>query len=175
MMRFRSALGVLPSRCAAGTPAAWTSAPGKAEQSVYWTDPVTGILCRCRPDFWREDDIIVDVKTTEDASPEEFSRSLAKWRYHVQAPFYMDGIELATGRRPKGFVFLVVEKKPPYAVAAYTLDPESIELGRAEYRADLERLAECQRTDQWPGFGGTIQKIGVPHWYLMRNAATLGA
>ena len=98
---------------------------------------MTGILCRCRPDFWREDDIIVDVKTTEDASPEEFSRSLAKWRYHVQAPFYMDGIELATGRRPKGFVFLVVEKKPPYAVAAYTLDPESIELGRSEYRADL--------------------------------------
>ncbi|MBF9235551.1 PD-(D/E)XK nuclease-like domain-containing protein [Microvirga alba] len=160
-----------------------TGSPGKAELSVYWTDPITGELCRCRPDFWRQDGIIVDVKTTEDASQEEFSRSLVKWRYHVQAPWYLDGTIIAhqSGHAPKGwsepkaFAFLVVEKKPPHAVAVYVMDQESMALGRVEYRADLDRLAECRRTNVWPGYGDTIQQIGVPQWYLLRNAAAITA
>jgi len=149
------------------------SVPGKAEQSVYWNDPVTGELCRCRPDWWRDDDILVDVKTTEDASPEEFARSILSWRYHVQDPFYTDGIFQAIGRVPRGFVFLVVEKKPPHAVAVYVLDRESRELGRAEYRADLNRYAECKRTGVWPAYADDIQPIGVPQWHLIRNADKL--
>lgn len=149
-----------------------TGAKGKAEQSVYWIDAITGQLCRCRPDFWREDNIIVDVKTAEDASPEGFAKSIANWRYHVQHAIYVDGVKAATGKEPR-FVFLVVEKKPPYAVAVYVLDPESIALGRAEYRRDLQLYAECVRSGQWPGYGEKIQTIGVPQWKLFQNAALL--
>jgi exodeoxyribonuclease VIII len=70
-------------------------------------------------------------------------------------------------------VFLVVEKKPPYAVAVYVLDPESIALGRAEYRRDLQLYAECKRTGVWPGYGDKIQTIGVPQWKLFQSAALL--
>ena len=52
-----------------------TSVPGEAEKSVYWNDPTTGVLCRCRPDWWREDDVLVDLKTTDDASPRKGSPS----------------------------------------------------------------------------------------------------
>lgn len=160
-----------------------TGAPGRAELSVYWQDAITGELCRCRPDFWRQDGIIVDVKTTDDASQEEFSRSLVKWRYHVQAPWYLDGTTAAhqAGHAPKGwsapkaFAFLVVEKKPPYAVAVYVLDAESMALGRAEYRTDLDKLAACMKSGEWPGYGDTIQQLGVPQWYLVRNAALIDA
>lgn len=146
-------------------------AKGYAEASAYWRDPKTDLLLRCRPDFWREDGIIVDVKTTVDASLEEFSRSVAKWRYHVQAAFYLDGLREAVAQSgsnqsaPTEFVFLAIEKKPPYAVGCYVLDDESMRLGRAEYRADLERLAEAKVSDVWPGYGATIQRIGVPLWY----------
>ena len=154
-----------------------------AEASVYWTDQATGELCRCRPDYWRADGIIVDVKTTEDASQEGFSKSLASWRYHVQAPWYRDGLMAAyeAGHFPQGwaapkaFVFLVVEKKAPHAVACYVIDAESIELGRAEYREDLDKLAECKATGIWPGYGDTLQMIGVPQWYLLRNAHRVDA
>ena len=152
-----------------------TGVPGKAELSVYWTDPATGVLCRCRPDWWREDDLLVDLKTTDDASLEGFARSIANWRYDVQAPFYLDGVKAATGRKPRGFVFIAVEKKPPHAVGVYVLDAESLTLGRAQYVADLQRYAECVKSDSWPGYGDKIQTISVPAWHANKNAHLLDA
>lgn len=151
------------------------SVPGEAEKSVYWLDPQTGVLCRCRPDWWRDDNVIVDLKTTEDASPEGFAKSMANYRYDVQAAYYLDGIHQATGTRPKAFVFIAVEKKPPYAVGVYVLDSESLELGRAQYQHDLRIFAECERTGEWPGYGDKIQTITLPAWYANKNAHLIGA
>lgn len=148
---------------------------GVAELSAYWIDPDTGALCRCRPDFWRHDGILVDLKTTEDASPEEFARSIAKWRYHVQHPFYVDGCNHAirqgkTDHKPiRAFVFVAVEKKPPYAVAVYALDPESVEIGRIEAARNLADFSRCQASGEWPGFSNKIESIGLPGWALRKS------
>lgn len=150
-----------------------TGIPGKAEKSVYWIDATTGVLCRCRPDWWRDDNLIVDLKTTEDASPEGFARSIAKFRYDVQDAFYTDGVQQATGKRPKAFVFIAVEKKPPYGVGVYVLDSETKDLGRAQYQHDLRVYAECLRTGEWPGYGDKIQIISLPAWHANKNAHLL--
>lgn len=152
-----------------------TVIPGKAEKSVYWIDATTGVLCRCRPDWWRDDNLIVDLKTTEDASPEGFARSIAKFRYDVQDAFYTDGVQQATGKRPKAFVFIAVEKKPPYGVGVYVLDAETKDLGRAQYQHDLRVYAECLRTGEWPGYGDKIQTISLPAWHANKNAHLLEA
>lgn len=152
-----------------------TGIPGKAEKSVYWIDATTGVLCRCRPDWWRDDNLIVDLKTTEDASPEGFARSIAKFRYDVQDAFYTDGVQQATGKRPKAFVFIAVEKKPPYGVGVYVLDAETKDLGRAQYQHDLRVYAECVRTGEWPGYGDKIQTISLPGWHANKNAHLLEA
>lgn len=152
-----------------------TGASGQAELSAFWNDLETGLFLRCRPDFLRDDGIVVDVKTTDDASLEEFSRSIVKWRYHVQAAFYLDGLAVAIKQSgsdrvvPDQFVFLVVEKKPPYAVACYVLDEEAIALGREEYREDVLRLAGAKALNMFPGYGNKIQKISVPVWYAARS------
>lgn len=39
--------------------------------------------------------VVVDLKTTDDASREGFSRSIATWRYDVQHPYYLDGLREA--------------------------------------------------------------------------------
>lgn len=147
-----------------------TRIPGRAEQSIYWIDALTGTLCRCRPDWWRDDHLPIDLKTTEDASPEGFARSIAKFRYDVQAAYYLDGIHAATGKRPQNFVFIAVEKKPPYAVGVYVLDAETLEIGRGLYREDLAVYTECAKTDVWPGYGDKIQTINLPGWYANKNA-----
>lgn len=164
---------------------------GVSENSVYWNDPKTGELCRCRPDWWiKPRGIIVDVKTTEDASCEGFGKSIANWRYHVQHPFYMDGInemrrqvardsdgeEFPAHLPPRvtKFVFLAVEKKAPYAVGVYMLDHTSMLLGRALSRRDLDAYAECRATGVWPGYGDKIMSVSVPQWHLNQNAELIG-
>lgn len=158
------------------------AAEGVAEASIYWNDPETGELCRCRPDFWRQDGIFVDLKSTLDASPEGFARSLADYRYHVQAPWYLTGGQAAHDagllpdgwQRPRAFVFIAVEKSAPYAVAVYSLDAATMELGALQMRADLDTLAECKRTGVWPGYGDKIAALSLPDWYLRRKAELLG-
>lgn len=149
---------------------------GVAERSVYWVDPETGVLCRCRPDWWvPSKGLLVDVKTTDDASPEAFGRSVMKWSYHRQHPYYVDGcnnaIEQAGLDLPEQryFVFVVVEKAPPYNVAVYTLDDDSITIGTAEVRESLNTYAECQASGEWPAYSPRVQTVSLPEWHIRRN------
>jgi hypothetical protein len=145
--------------------------PGKAESTHMWTDAATGLECKCRPD-WLTDDgrLLVDLKTTENASPREFGRSIATWRYHVQAAWYLDGVEQATGTRPEQFLFLCVEKKAPYAVAVYAADAEMIAAGAQTAARDLNVLATCKAAGAWPGYSDQIEPISLPPW--MRPGGT---
>lgn len=134
------------------------------EHSAYWYDLQSGELCRCRPDFLRPDFIAVDLKTTDDASPWAFARSISKFRYYLQAAFYSDGIKAATGEKVQSFVFVAVEKAPPYAVAVYQLDDQGVETGRAEYRRLLLDLADCKIKNYWPGYSDRVETISLPKW-----------
>ncbi len=153
-----------------------TKVPGKAEVSAYWHDPETGELCRVRPDFWREDGYIVDLKTTADASPEGFAKSVANFRYHVQAPYYMDGMNLAAEQSGteiktiKGFVFLAVEKDAcvvngeAKGVGVYVLDESALYEGAAQYRKDLNTYVHCSNENKWPGYSSKVEKLTLPKW-----------
>jgi hypothetical protein len=145
--------------------------PGKAETTHMWTDAATGLECKCRPD-WLTDDcrLLVDLKTTEDASPRGFSRSIVQWRYFLQASWYLDGVEQATGTRPEQFIFITVEKKAPYAVAVYAADAEMIAAGAQTAARDLDVLATCKAAGAWPGYSDQIEPISLPPW--MRPGGT---
>ena len=148
--------------------------PGKAETTHMWTDEISGLQCKCRPDWLLDDgSMIVDLKTTEDASPKEFQRSIAKWRYQVQASWYLDGLQQATGKRPEQFVFIAVEKKPPYVCAVYVADQQMIEIGRDTARRDLDKLNVCKAADYWPGYSDGIEQINLPPWMLPKADGTM--
>lgn len=140
---------------------------GRAETSIFHTDEPTGELIKVRPD-WMVEDLLVDLKSTEDATPDAFSKSCWNYRYHVQAAFYLDTANAALGfERFRSFVFIVCEKKPPFQVAVYLADRQMIEAGRAQYRKDMETYHQCRLADSWPGINaGRIQEIGLPGWAL---------
>lgn len=142
---------------------------GQPEVSAFWRDEATGVLCKCRPDWVSPvadgtGVILVDVKTTADASPEAFARSAANLGYHLQAAWYCHGYAQATGLEVHGMVFACVESEFPHAVAAYMLDDEAIAKGRAACDAALVAYAECERTCTWPSYPQDIVTLQLPPW-----------
>ncbi|HGC1128979.1 TPA: exodeoxyribonuclease VIII [Escherichia coli] len=134
---------------------------GHAESSIYWEDPETGILCRCRPDkIIPEFHWIMDVKTTADI--QRFKTAYYDYRYHVQDAFYSDGYEAQFGVQPT-FVFLVASTTIEcgrYPVEIFMMGEEAKLAGQQEYHRNLRTLSDCLNTDEWPA----IKTLSLPRW-----------
>lgn len=141
---------------------------GNIEASYFWDDPETGVNLKCRPDYVRKDGLIIDLKTCSDASPDGFSKSLYNYHYDMQAYMCMTGIELAGGDKPKGFIFAVVEKTPPYISAFYFADETVILSGEAKFKRLIKIYKACLDSGKWPGYGSLIQPISIPEWALYK-------
>ncbi len=141
-------------------------ADGQAELSGYWRDEPTDVLLRFRPDWMTELDgcvACIDLKTTVSADPQDFSRSVVKFGYGLQAAFYLAGLA-ANGIDGARFLFVAVEKTPPYPVAVIELDAEAIAQGAYDMRRAVDLYAECVRTDTWPAYGSGIHTVSLPPW-----------
>jgi len=131
---------------------------GDPEQTVVWQNSETGERCKARADWLR--DFPVDVKTTQDARPEPFARSIVSYRYDVQAGHYLEGFEADR------FVWIAVEKDPPYACAVYAVDDVIRARGRAARDRNLRTYAECRASNKWPAYPDVINTIELPRWAL---------
>jgi exodeoxyribonuclease VIII len=132
------------------------------EQSIF--AEVNGVACKCRPDFMTADGLMVmDVKTTSDASPESFGKSAWSLGYHIQAAFYRRVIQSATGITPE-FIFGCVESDRPYLTAYYTVPQYLLDYADGVIDALLEQYAECLRSGIWHGYIAEIepQELSVP-------------
>lgn len=141
---------------------------GVAERSLFWRDPETGVWRRGRPDCLTQSAegrcLIVDVKSTESAAPEDFARSIYKFGYHQQGSTYIDGVTaLGVGEDPE-FLMIAVEKQPPYLCEVYALEAFALDLGRARNRRALEVFKRCTETGIWPGYTDDITYLALPGW-----------
>jgi len=139
------------------------------EVSMFWRDDEHGIWLRGRMDAmtmcWPMP-TIVDVKTTKDASPAGFAKSVADWGYHRQDPHYRDGLAACLGCKwdDIDFVFAVVETEPPYLVATYRVDDAAVDVGRGQNRIAREIYAACTQAGVWPGYSEEIEDLALPYW-----------
>ncbi len=151
-----------------------TGGKPEVEHSGFWIDPITGQLCRCRPDLYRADlKLMLDLKSTQSARPEAFARSVINYGYHAQEAHYSDGYR-ENGREVEGFVFLAWEKKSPYASALYELPPSIVDEGRAIIRSALATYDQCQRANEWPAYGDEVQELSFQRWSYRETEAPMG-
>lgn len=142
---------------------------GRPEQSLFWRDPETGIMCRARLDWLRHTDtdrrlIVPDFKTAVSAAPERFERALHDYGYNRQAAWYLDGVKALGLADNPAFVFVVQEKTPPYLVSTFEPDALSLEAGRHYNRQARLVYAECQASGRWPGYSDEVELISLPPW-----------
>jgi len=134
---------------------------GHREHSYTWTDSTYGITCKTRPDWHSADRrLIVDIKTTQDCSRREFTRSIAQFDYHLQAAWNTQALGA------EQFLIVAVESQRPYAVAVYPISPEAMAAGARRIDRAMEALAQCRDTGIWPGPEGNLiaEPISLPGW-----------
>jgi hypothetical protein len=80
---------------------------GAPEVSVFWTDPETGVPCKCRFDYLKPR-AIIDLKSFEARGlplDKAIARAVALYKYNIQAAFYLRGAEAARRLIAEGRVF----------------------------------------------------------------------
>ncbi|MCP4989031.1 MAG: hypothetical protein GY928_24125 [Colwellia sp.] len=123
--------------------------PEWAEKAAFVTCPQTGLHLKCKYDCLPDTgNIIYDLKTSEDASPEQFRWSIKKLKYDLQACHYLYVAQLL-GLDMQHFVFIVVEKSAPFGVSAIAIDSESLNYAQQRYFTLLEKFAVCKERDDF--------------------------
>jgi len=158
---------------------------GESECALQWTHP-TGVLMKGRPDFVttgcvgvencvKGDEcggryqceavprIVVDLKTTDDARPSAFNRTIFKQRYDIQAAMYCEGLEIITGK-PHTFTFIVVEREAPHNVMVYDLPDEAIEIAKGEIDRQARLFKKCLESGVWGGYADVDDWFEMPLW-----------
>lgn len=114
------------------------------EVSVWYHEPETGLILKARLDVDHEDfNTSVDFKTTRDASPAKFAKSV-KYDYSVQSALY----KLVTGRAD--FLFVGAEKVPPYAVSLARVPADYEQLTKLRLMQRFHLLKQCKIDNEYP-------------------------
>ena len=142
---------------------------GEHEKPFFWVDDLTGEGCKIRVDCITTiggKPVIVDYKTTADASTDGFMRHALSFGYDFQAGMYCEGVERVTGQKPL-FVFIAQEKTAPYAVNILQADDLMVKHGYDIFRELIGIYHECKQTGNWFGYLGAynvINNLSLPAW-----------
>ncbi|HRZ05624.1 MAG TPA: PD-(D/E)XK nuclease-like domain-containing protein [Candidatus Competibacteraceae bacterium] len=107
-----------------------------------------------RLDWLNPQPAIVELKTASDASREGFLRAVYRHGYHLSAAYYRMLVGRATGTPETDIphTFVVVEPKPPYAVAVYPTSEGVLAEGRDLWETNLARFDDCWTSQDWPSY-----------------------
>ena len=142
---------------------------GEHELPIFWQDELTGEHCKARLDCLTEVDgkhIIVDYKTTSNASTDAFMNTAVKYGYDFQAAMYSEGYKAVTGNDCI-FVFIAQEKTAPYAVNILQADEVFLRRGRDTFRQLIGIYHDCKQSDNWYGYLGpynVVNNLALPAW-----------
>lgn len=131
---------------------------GEHEVPLFWTDPDTDVQCKCRLDAWFRGEngvpVIVDYKTTTDASYRAFLKDVVNYGYYFQAAMYSEGV-IQNGMCPR-----LIKGKPK---KRWQKDPET---GKRKYYTEIPETIVMGGTEGeilHPRFVFIVQEKAEPY------------
>lgn len=138
---------------------------GRPEVTALWTCNETGLRCKSRADWIHADrGVFVDLKSAVSAKPTKWRRAARDHNYDMQDAMYSRAFE-ENGIHIEHFWFLVQEKTPPYAPAAYQLTDTDRLRGEDMYMKGLRKLRKCIDEDHWPSYTDGVEDLLLPNEY----------
>lgn len=143
------------------------------QNSYFWKDEETGLLLKTRPDLTKiGKNVIIDIKTALDGSPQAFSKQAASLEYPIQAVLQMRGL-IATGQMNEvdAYYWLVAEKKAPYNAQIYEFPKEDWQFVNDKLSYHLTTLERGIREHKYVGYGQAadneygILRLELPLYY----------
>jgi len=140
-----------------------------SEASIFTTCKKTGMLIKCRPDGLlvplkeKTKGVMIDIKTTQDASPEGFQRELKRYNYDLQIAFYLWCMKCAS--LPCSEMYLIaIEKTPPYAVGVHVLSEIYIKHAEKRMFQTLEKMKNAETSQDFSTGWPEINQVHLPAW-----------
>lgn len=123
------------------------------EQAGFFRDPIrSNVIGSIKPDIRIPDlGMIVDLKTTTDASQTAFPRSVRRFKYDWQAWWYLRGANSLSHERYDKFIIIAIEKTPPYGVMLYELT-ETLYWAEIQCMPLIEKFSLCLDMGRWSGY-----------------------
>ena len=136
---------------------------GRAEQSLTWVDPATGLLCKARVDWIAEEfGTFLDLKTTRTVDARLFGQQSLALGWHLQAALYRQGLrEHGLDLVPR---LLAVESKAPHDVGVFVVGSDPLYAAEEQLKELLGRIVECRASGLWPGRYTEEQPLDLPPW-----------
>lgn len=129
---------------------------GISETTLIWKDEETGLLCKARPDRIPDGNkgVILDLKSTNNAAKNSFQSDCVKFGYAREGAIYLEGLARLTGALYTDLIFacIAVEKEPPYRCEVYTIEPDFLEWGYAEFHRLIQIEKKCRDANFWPHY-----------------------
>lgn len=146
---------------------------GWCEVSGFHKDQGSGVNLRHRFDKLTKCGIGIDLKKTQSVNPEEISKTIFKYGYHMQDALYSDAYKEITGHELNQFYFIFVEEKYPHQVAVVYLDDVSKQVGRDEYKNLLADYSFYSANPDKVNNNSGVDMVSLPEWVLRRYETEL--
>ena len=150
------------------------AAPGEVELSGFFEEPVHNIPGKIRCDKIMPDDrIIMDLKSTTDASEEEFAKTIYNYGYDISGAWYNLGAH-CIDKVSYDFLLVASEKDPPHACNVFRLTEKHFEIAYAKIDAILDHLKKCIDTNVWPAYPQRLISPEIPGWERTKYSKVVG-
>lgn len=136
------------------------------EVSLYFDSE--GVDCKARLDrllLFDDRAVVLDLKTTDSVESHSFLKKVTgDMNYLFQSAWYTEAVEKVFNL-PTSFIFVGIERTPPYLVRTFEVSPEAIAEGKAQARAARSLLSQCLKSKTWEPPPITHEVLTLPPWY----------